>query len=962
MLALSEASRAVWAKSPNGSGGWLPLWQHMDDSADVAGHLFDEWLAPNVVGLLAAEFGGDREAARCVVRFLAGVHDLGKATPAFAIQDVGLAQRMREHGLYMPMVRQELVDRQLAHHTVAGHHLLIRWLVDQGWTRRWAVPWGVVLGGHHGAPPDEDDPLFPDKYPDLFGAGVWVQVQRELLGRIAERTGVLRYLGGWRELKLTARFQVLVTGIVVVSDWIASNEELFPFHTARLPAEIADSGRSVRALAALSLPRPWSPSRIPVAVPELFASRFSLPEGAQPRSVQIAACEVARSMATPGLLVIEAPMGEGKTEAALAAAEILAERWGAGGLMVALPTQATSDAMFHRVVEWLDALGADGQQVGGSIVLGHGKARFNRLFQGLVRAGRMRDAEIGCDESQGHRARGVAVSASHAVVAHSWLSGRKKAQLANFSVGTIDQLLFAGLKSRHLMLRHLGLAGKVVLLDEVHAYDAYMNSYLTMVLTWLGAYQVPVIALSATLPADRRQALLEAYRRGFVRDGVGEAVDAVGYPMVSWTSGNDVRTRAVEPSARCTSVHVGALGGEVDDDREALSTLLLDKLSEGGCALIVRNTVRRVLETAADLERHFPGEVSIAHSRFIAADRMRKDIDLLDRFGSPTRALARPKRHIVVASQVVEQSLDVDFDLLITDLAPIDLLLQRMGRLHRHQRGEEQVDRPRKVRTAQAFISGVEFTDGVPELESAAARYIYGEHVLLRAAAVLLPKLGATINLPSDIAPLVQDAYGAGELGPAQWQQAMEHARQRWLDKSATRIAKAETFQLKQPSRPGKAILGWVAANVGDTDDDSHGQGQVRDGAPSLEVVVVQQSTTGEWFTPAWLADGDGGRTVPRDVTPSDDVAEIIAACSLRLPLEFSNEGAESALWAGTPEAWEFSPLIYRLPVLVIDGEGNGEIAGRAIRYTPDRGLEVSPTSQQPPETDRQPTEVSNRR
>ncbi|MEU2032840.1 CRISPR-associated helicase Cas3' [Nocardia amamiensis] len=930
----------MWAKSPNAEGGWLPLWQHMDDAADLAGHLFDSWLAPSVVDLLAREFEGDRAAVRCAVRFFAGVHDLGKATPAFAIQHEGLAQRMREQGLYMPTTRRELVDRQLAHHTVAGHHLLIRWLVEQGWSRRSAVPWGVVLGGHHGAPPDVDDRLLPESYPTLFGEGAWVRVQRELLHRMAVRTGVLEYLERWRELRLSVQFQVLVTGIVIVSDWIASNEDLLPFHTDPLPEAVIVPERSRRALSALALPRPWSPSDVPVDVHQLFESRFQLPQGAKPRPVQVAACEVARGMAEPGLVIIEAPMGEGKTEAALAAAEILARRWGAGGLMVALPTQATSDAMFHRVVDWLDTLGADGHEVGGSITLGHGKARFNRLFQGLVRSGRIRDAEIGCDEHP-QRSSSSRASAAHAVVAHSWLSGRKKAQLANFSVGTIDQLLFAGLKSRHLMLRHLGLAGKVVVLDEVHAYDAYMNSYLITVLTWLGAYRVPVIALSATLPADRRRALLEAYQRGFDRHGAREMTEATGYPLLSWTAATVVHNRVVEPSGRRTRVHVDALGGEVDDDHDALVALLRDALSDGGCALVVRNTVRRVLATVDALERCFPGEVTVAHSRFIAADRMRKDAELLDRFGPPDRAHSRPERHIVVASQVVEQSLDVDFDLLVTDLAPIDLVLQRMGRLHRHQRGENQSARAPKLRKAQAFIAGVKFTDDVPELEPSAARHVYGEHALLRAAAVLLPYLGSQIVLPEDIAPLVQDAYGSDELGPAQWQETMHQARQRWLDKTATRTANAETYQIKPPSRPGNAIIGWVSGNVGETDDEAQGQGQVRDGAPSLEVVVVQESASGEWFTPSWLPDGDGHLSVPRDATPSDHLASIIAASSLRLPLEFSTEQAETELWAATPEQWEFSPLIYRLPVLLINDNGYGTIAGRTVRYTPDSGLEV---------------------
>jgi CRISPR-associated endonuclease/helicase Cas3 len=485
---LSEPARSVWAKSPAGDGAWLPLWQHMDDSADVAGLLFDKWLARGVVEFMSYEFAGREDDARKAVTFLAGIHDLGKATPAFAIQHDLLAQRMRSRGLGMPNTKLQLDDRHLAHHAVAGHQLLIRWLIAAGWRRAEARTWGVVLGGHHGVPPDAvtEQAATPDDVPHLYGRDLWESVQDELAQRVAVRTGAINRLADWQGLKLSQQFQVLVTGLVIVSDWIASNDEMFPYLPGELPEVSSHTDRAVTALDALQLPQPWRLKRPTADVVELFGARFDLPVGARPRPVQHVVADVARQMPEPGLMIVEAPMGEGKTEAALAAAEILAERWEAGGLLVALPTQATADAMFNRIVAWLDRMGAGDQDVGGAIVLTHGKARFNRLFQGLMAAGRWR--EIGTDDvyatkrcADGRKRHRT----GHAVVAHSWLSGRKKAQLANFTIGTIDQLLFAGLKSRHLMLRHLGLAGKVAVLDEIHAYDAYMNSYLTKVVTWL---------------------------------------------------------------------------------------------------------------------------------------------------------------------------------------------------------------------------------------------------------------------------------------------------------------------------------------------------------------------------------------------------------------------------------------------------------------------------------------------
>lgn len=920
----------------------------MDDAADVAGDLFDTWLPDAVRKFLAAPFDGDSAAARRALTLLAGLHDLGKATPAFAMQVGRLAEAMREQGLDMPPSKAMLSDRHLVPHAVASHHLFRRWLTERGWSPQRATPWAVILGGHHGSPPDSAllQNALPARLPNLYGQGLWSDVQTELIDRMVLRTGAADHMAEWAEIKLQQTFQVLATGVVILADWIASNPLLHPLTGSDQPDVVAAATPSRSAVHQLGLPPPWRPHGVTGRVEEFFTARFRLPENAVPRPVQVAACEVAESMRDPGLVIIEAPMGEGKTEAALAAAEIMARRWGAGGLQVALPTQATTDAMFDRIVAWLDAMGADGQQVG-AVTLSHGKARFNKLFQGLVAAGR--PVDVGCDAYEA----GASDVAGHAVVAHSWLAGRKKAQLANFVVGTIDQLLFAGLKSRHLMLRHLALAGKVVVIDEVHAYDVFMNSYLVKVLTWLGAYGVPVLALSATLPPDRRQALLDAYQRGraIAAGGAGGHEsdghesdgrhDSSGYPLISWTEDARCACRDVAPSARRTTVSVGALDGGVDEDADALIGLLEERLSEGGCALVVRNTVARVLQTADALEAAFPGEVSVAHSRFIAADRMRIDAELLRRFGPPVPGAPRPHRHIVVASQVVEQSLDVDFDILVTDLAPVDLVLQRMGRLHRHQRGVDQAERPSKLRSAQVFITGVDLTQEPPVLERAAAQHIYGAYPLLRSAAVLRDRLGGRLELPADIAPLVRAAYGSERIEPESWCETVAEAERTWRAEIDRRTANARAFQVADPFRSGRAILGWVSGSVGETDDAAQGQGQVRDGEPSLEVILVQHDGAGRWHTPGWLPADEAMLDLPRDEAPADAVAAVLASCTVRLPVTLSRNEIEQKLRSQTPKSWATSPLLHRLPVVAVDHDGRGVIDDRPVRYTPQRGLEV---------------------
>jgi CRISPR-associated endonuclease/helicase Cas3 len=264
-----------------------------------------------------------------------------------------------------------------------------------------------------------------------------------------------------------------------------------------------------------------------------------------------------------------------------------------------------------------------------------------------------------------------------------------------------------------------------------------------------------------------------------------------------------------------------------------------------------------------------------------------------------------------------------------------------MGRLHRHARGTGQSDRPPKLRSARTYIAGADFAQQPPSLERGASRYIYGAYPLLCAAAVLAPKFGSEVRLPDDIPLLVDQAYRRAVEVPQAWRAGLTDARRRWLEDTERRTANAKNYQISEPTPAGRAILGWVSGSVGEADDESQGQGQVRDGAPSLEAILVKGSDSGDWFTPAWLPDGQAGLAVPRDHTPSDDLAYILASCALRLPLEFSDAKSERALWSGTPEPWVHSKLIYRLPAVVVGDDGAGAINDRRIRYTPQRGLEV---------------------
>ncbi|MFJ9590704.1 CRISPR-associated helicase Cas3' [Streptomyces acidicola] len=928
----------------------------MEDSAAVAGLLWDQWLPDSVRALISEVLPGGVEDGRRLAVWLAGIHDIGKATPAFACQVDELAYAIHEQGLEMKTLRQWGTDRRMAPHGLAGQLLLAEWLGKRhGFTVRQSGQFAVVVGGHHGVPPEHGQIKGLDDREDLLrtpGAsrGLWLGVQEELLEACAEEFGAAGRLGDWRSVKLPQPVQVLLSALVIVADWIASNPDLFPY----FPQAAHQTGgeRVAAAWRGLQLPPRWRAEEMAEDITELFASRFGLPSGAEIRPVQEAAVRLARTIPEPGLLVIEAPMGEGKTEAALAAAEVLAARSGAGGVFFALPSMATSNAMFPRLLDWLERLPTEeGVQL--SVLLAHSKAALNETFSGLLREGVQRIAAVELDEGDGRSSRGQEGSAAPAeLVAHSWLRGRKKAMLSSFVAGTVDQLLFAGLKSRHLALRHLAVAGKVVIIDEAHAYDTYMSTYLDRVLSWLGAYRVPVVVLSATLPAARRRQLAEAYAGESVSggaEGFDAVEDAEAYPLLTAVAPGSLPVlEAPSSSGRGGEVRLERL----EDDLGVLADRLEAELVDGGCALVVRNTVRRVLETARVLRERFgDGAVTVAHSCFIDVDRAAKDAALLSRFGPPDKAKDRPAQgHIVVASQVAEQSLDVDFDLLVSDLCPVDLLLQRMGRLHRHQRGEGQADRPPRLRSARCLLTGVDWSGEVP-VPVRGSVAVYGEYPLLRSAAVLLDHVEGDVlpvRLPQDIIPLVQGAYADGAVAPASWGEAIARARQRYEGFRRDQAERAAVFRLDPVGRPGRPLIGWVTAGVGDADDTRAGRAQVRDGRESLEVVVVQRRADGTLATVDWIEPGKAGLVLPEDRAPDARAAQAAAACGLRLPYQFSlPEVLDRAIaeleqfcppaWQGKESHWLAGELI-----LVLDADCQTRLAGFHLRYSPLDGLEVT--------------------
>lgn len=723
---LSLQAKSLWGKSDRRAGEtWLPLYIHLFDASQVAIKLWDVWLPPHTRRLIARAFGNDEKFARTVYVFLTGTHDIGKAIPSFQGQNVfaedgehdELRNQVESAGL-PTHIDFGMVSRPT--HAVAGELILERFLEAHE-----ISPWifrsfGSIVGNHHGKPPVERNLDIEFEVPGAVGkqGSVWEKVQDELISFVQIYAQLdNKMIAALQTSALTAPIASLLTGLVIMADWIASNEQYFPLLPlmsgqsdfddidfdnelvgATLPFANNDEeygqlrARADRAWTRLHLTPYWYEDDVPT-LSEItqFCSRFDLPVGAQPRPIQQVATKLVEQTPGLGLMIIEAPMGEGKTEAALAAAEMLAARSGLGGVMVALPTMATTDAMFGRVHAWLNRLPQAHGERRGSVYLAHGKAFLNDEFTGILgqsRAHRMDvctdvddDQSFDSKKSSGSRITQMQDNA----IASDWLFGRKKGLLANFVVCTVDQVLMGALQMKHLALRQLALANKVVIIDECHAYDVYMQQYLIRVLEWLGSWNAPVILLSATFPDAIRAELSNAYIKGHTTcrgcpqkrepEYIPVEVARDAYPLVTYTQGDQICTRQVAASGRSMILTVRLMSDEIED----LVALLKEKLAQGGCAGVICDTVRRAQQVASILAEKFDSQtVKLTHSRFMDCDRMENEHELRELLGPHASRIedTRPERLIVVGTQVLEQSLDIDFDILISDIVPTDLMFR----------------------------------------------------------------------------------------------------------------------------------------------------------------------------------------------------------------------------------------------------------------------------------------------
>lgn len=890
-------------ESKDGGTSYHPLACHMLDVAAVTLALWDECLPESTRVELAVGLGLVEDEARLWVAFLAGLHDLGKASRPFQGKyDPNHAARLAGSGLD---ATTNVVDPGHGLVTAAQLPALFATI---GVSRSLAVRLAAVLGGHHGAFVEIGDRRGADDgigERDLAIRAAWDAARSQMF----EELRTVLKVGPAPAGTLPNAAVMLLGGLVSVADWIGSiSDEGFFEYAPEGPADLPAYFEHVRDIAKAALAKlQWT------AYPKPDRRTFQDAFGWEPRALQECVDQMRAPGSTPAFVVIEAPMGEGKTEAALH----LLEGWTADGLArgfyVALPTQATANQVYRRTGNFLRDAFAPALDSGADVnlVLAHGGAWLQEAALHLP---------AGIFDPDEQRLGWVA--------AGEWfLKSGKRALLAPYGVGTIDQSLMAVLQVKHVFVRLFGLAGKAVVIDEVHAYDTYMTELLERLLEWLGALHSPVVLLSATLPTARRRRLAQAYRR--CRGDAETAVepDPAPYPRITWDDGHQVPEKHFPATTR--SVRALKLR-RIDDSDEAVRDLLVEQLNEGGCAVVICNTVHRAQVMHRELAKTFPhDEIGLFHARFVAKDRQRIENDCLTRFG-PDKT-NRPHRFVLVATQVVEQSLDVDFDLMVTDFAPADLLLQRSGRLQRH----EQTPRPPGLMPAHGADGRPEVTlhvrwpqesDSVPAFERDST-YVYDEHVLVRTWHALRDR--EAISIPEDIQDLVDQVYREDEGRPRDASAALA---ERWATtweamgkKKDAEILEAEQSTVRTPAgRP--ALPADFQKNLREEDSpDLHParQALTRLAAPNISVVLLPD---GSKLAPA-------GRPAPSRGTIKDLLLQSVSISSRRAVRALAAEPI--------PDGFAATPALRRHRLLPLDANGAARVGDLLFRYDSELGLEV---------------------
>jgi len=740
-----ESKPRFWAKTtPEGTPG-ISVYDHMVNVGCVARCMAET--SPETLERFHLQSSA--------VGVLAALHDIGKISPGFQQK---CESWLKENDLTKTARNWRWDSAMESDHGKVSHSAIQEFLSQQGIPRDFVQYLATVLGAHHGK----------IKYlPNVRG------ISPPLIKQIAENNSGIDWNDErqknahqlWRYFNAESSIVNIsddspaiwwLAGLTSVADWIGSDERFFP--PERRTQDVDVTSLALNALDAIGFRKTEFVQNL--SFHDLFYDAEKPEMGWVPNEMQE---KTLAAVSGPGVYVIEAPMGMGKTEAALWGAYQLLVSGKATGIYFALPTQATSNRMHLRMKEFVRRI----SHASNATRLIHGNSWLMDKTAGLLPV-----------------ATSPGFASEDARTGRDWFASAKRALIAPFGVGTIDQALLGVVAAKHFFVRHFALAGKVVILDEVHSYDLYTGTLIDKLITTLEALGCTVIVLSATLTGKRRGQIVS------LPDGDSNA--ELAYPLITGRNeGNSFEpVAATAPESR--SVKVDFITRE-NGAEEGITFA-----RNGAAVLWICNTV----DTAQKQYRRFTnltqGEfpVGILHSRFPFWRREKIEDEWMERLGKSEKTRCRS---ILVSTQIVEQSVDLDADLMITELAPTDMLLQRLGRLWRHEREQRPVDSARfgiiKEEKSLDELRSMEPKAIVDALGGKA--HVYDPFVLLRT--LQLWESYPNVVIPTQIRELIEATYSVRDDDPESWEKLFDD---RFVRNSNERFKATMTGNYWQPQLP----------------------------------------------------------------------------------------------------------------------------------------------------------------
>lgn len=676
----------IWAKtSPKKS-----LINHMLETGIVAGCLADtNGICHPVLNRMSEITGFDSDTLLAKIVFICAIHDIGKIHPTFQGRDEETLEILKQEGL-----NQVSFDTRFRHEQY-GANIFNRLSVDDADMKNSDII-SQIIRMHHQKEQKKNSDIDIIKIDDKEKAKKWRHIQNEIYDYVKNifRFDNLNLIN--KNISKSKLFVVqnAILGIMITSDWIASNSYVFDNQQYKNVDEFLES-RKTQALRFLNNE---GLIRQQIPVMQNFMSAF----GFNGRPVQNDVEKIVHKNDIKCML-IESDCGSGKTEAALYAAAVLGNRSGLSGIYMGLPTGVSAEAIQDRVDEFLTSRGM----------------RNTKLYTSKSMLLREPDKQP------------------------VWTDMSRQRLLASSAVGTVDQVMTAARLVRFESVRMDGLASKVLIIDEIHAYDAYMLAVIKDLLKICGELDVPVIMLSATLPISTKNDLL-----GVLGDGDIELHN--GYPVISYVT-KDGRvhehvSRQYMPDKKISCELLPIL-----NDNDKIALYAVDAVKDGGCECVIMNTVADAICVYDKIKKNKKNDCKIIlyHSRMTINARDKTSRKILAMCGKDRTK--RPERVIIVGTQVLEQSLDIDVDYMITAICPIDLLFQRIGRYHRH--GDEGTIREHVVvaNTVQVLIPATLSSYGGTE-------YVY-EKCYLDATIDAIREHNGHLLIPSGMPDMINYVY-----------------------------------------------------------------------------------------------------------------------------------------------------------------------------------------------------------